>query len=61
MSSRAAFVTKFGVAMIVLYVIVALNPVNDRVIVPFTELVARASGAALGVIDDGIQTAGTVI
>ena len=61
MNPRVAFVTKFGAALIVLYVIVALKPVNDRVIVPFTEVVAGASAAVLRTIDGGIETAGTVI
>ncbi|HUP48295.1 MAG TPA: exosortase H [Thermoanaerobaculia bacterium] len=61
MSPRVAFVTKFGAALIVLYVIVALKPVNDRVIIPLTEIIAGASGAVLRTIDGGIETAGTVI
>jgi exosortase H (IPTLxxWG-CTERM-specific) len=55
------FVTKFGLVMVALYVIVALNPVNDRVIVPFTGLIARSTAVVLRVIDSGIQSAGTVI
>ena len=55
------FVARFGAVMIVLYVIVALNPVNDRVIVPFTELVARSSAAVLRLSDGGIESVGTVI
>ncbi|HET7706851.1 MAG TPA: exosortase H [Thermoanaerobaculia bacterium] len=61
LAPRVIFVAKFGAALIVLYVIVALNPVNDHVIVPFTELVAKASAAVLRMSDGGIETAGTVI
>jgi exosortase H (IPTLxxWG-CTERM-specific) len=61
LAPRFIFVAKFGAAMIVLYVIVALNPVNDHVIVPFTGMVAKASGAVLRLSDGGIETAGTVI
>ena len=61
LAPRIAFVAKFGAVMIVLYVIVALNPVNDRVIVPFTEIVASASAGLLRVIDGGINSVGTVI
>ncbi|HUP45827.1 MAG TPA: exosortase H [Thermoanaerobaculia bacterium] len=61
MAPRVIFVAKFGLAIIVLYVIVALNPVNDRVIVPFTEIVARSAAALLRVVDSGIQSTGTVI
>lgn len=61
LAPRLMFVARFGAVMIVLYVIVALNPVNDRVIVPFTELVARSSAAVLRLGDGGIESAGTVI
>jgi exosortase H (IPTLxxWG-CTERM-specific) len=54
--SRTVFVAKFVAAMIVLYVVVALNPVNDNVIVPFTAVVARCSAAILGA-----ESVGTVI
>ena len=58
---RVIFVAKFGLGLIILYVIAALNPVNDRVIVPFTELIAGASASVLRVIDGGIESAGTII
>ncbi len=61
LAPRILFVTKFGLGLVVLYVIAALNPVNDRVIVPFTALVARATAVVLRIVDSGIQSAGTVI
>lgn len=61
MAPRVIFVVKFGVGLILLYVIVALNPVNDRVIVPFTEMLTRVSAAPLSAFDSGIQSAGTII
>lgn len=58
---RAIFVTKFFVAMLALYAVVAFNPVNDRVIVPFTGAVARSSALLLRAAGTAVGTAGTVI
>ncbi len=59
--SRLIFVGKFVAAMIVLYILVTLNPVNDHVIIPFTELVARSAVQLLRGIETGVGTAGTVM
>jgi exosortase H (IPTLxxWG-CTERM-specific) len=59
--SRIVFVAKFVTALVIFYVVVALNPVNDSVIVPFTEVVARCSAAVLRSVESGVSTAGTVI
>jgi exosortase H (IPTLxxWG-CTERM-specific) len=58
---RIVFVAKFGAALIVFYAVVALNPVNDFVIVPFTEIVARCAAVILGSVESGIEVTGTVI
>jgi Transmembrane exosortase (Exosortase_EpsH). len=58
---RILFVTKFVVAMVVLYAVVALNAVNDAVIIPFTEVVARGTAVLLSGFEKGITTTGTVI
>jgi exosortase H (IPTLxxWG-CTERM-specific) len=58
---RVLFITKFGLGLIVLYVIVALNPVNDRVIVPFTGMVAGSTAAVIRLVDSGIESEGTII
>ncbi len=47
--------------MVVLYVVVALNPVNDYVIVPFTVIVARSAAVMLRVLGSGVESAGTVM
>jgi len=59
--ARIVFVTRFIAGMLVLYAVVAFNPVNDSVIVPFTELIARASALVLGSVESGVVVAGTVI
>jgi len=58
---RIVFVAKFGVALVVLYAIVALNPVNDHVIVPFTAFVAHCTALMLSTFESGVVSVGTVI
>ncbi len=47
--------------MVVLYAVVALNQVNDRVIVPFTEVVARGAALLLRGVEGGVGVTGTVM
>ena len=58
---RVVFIAKFAAALIALYAVVALNPVNDHVIVPFTEVVTRCSVALLHVVESGVKAVGTVM
>jgi exosortase H (IPTLxxWG-CTERM-specific) len=58
---RIAFVAKFVIALVALYAIVALNPVNDHVIVPFTTVVAHSSALLLRSVESGVNATGTVI
>jgi exosortase H (IPTLxxWG-CTERM-specific) len=58
---RIVFVAKFVAGLLVFYAVVALNPVNDYVIVPFTEVVARSSALVLRSVESGVETAGTVM
>ncbi len=55
------FVARFFLALIVFYVVAALGPVNDHVIVPFTELVVRGTAFLLRSAHQSIDVAGTVI
>jgi exosortase H (IPTLxxWG-CTERM-specific) len=55
------FVARFLAALIVFYIVVALDPVNDHVIVPFTELIVRTTALVLRGIHEPINVAGTVI
>jgi exosortase H (IPTLxxWG-CTERM-specific) len=61
LKSRIVFVAKFAAVLIALYTVVALNPVNDYVIVPFTEVVARSSAMILSGVESGVATVGTVM
>lgn len=58
---RVVFVAKFCAAMLVLYAVVALNQVNDRVIVPFTEVVAKGAAMLLRGVESGVGVTGTVM
>lgn len=58
---RIIFVAKFCTALLVLYAVIALNQVNDAVIVPFTEIVARSSALLLRGVETGVSTQGTVM
>ena len=55
------FVARFFAALIVFYLVVALNPVNDHVIVPFTELIVRVTALVLRGVHEPIAVNGTVI
>jgi len=47
--------------MLGLYAVIALNQVNDRVVVPFTEVVTRGAAGLLGIFEGGVWAAGTVM
>ena len=58
---QVLFLLKFFAILVAAYLLIAWNPVNDHVIVPFTKLVAEGSGAILNVIGQGVKVDGTVI
>jgi exosortase H (IPTLxxWG-CTERM-specific) len=58
---RLLFVTRFLTALVVFYALVAINPVNDRVIVPFSTVLARATAFVLSSVESGVGAEGTVI
>ena len=55
------FVARFFAALIVFYVVSAIGPVNEHVIVPFTELVVGATAFLLRSAHQPIEVAGTII
>ena len=59
--NQVLFLVKFFAILIAAYLVIAWNPVNDRVIVPFTELITRGSGAVLHAIGQNVSVRGTVI
>lgn len=59
--TQVLFLVKFFGILIAAYLLIAWNPVNDHVIVPFTQGVATVSGALLKGIGQPVTTSGTVI
>ncbi|MBI2214757.1 MAG: exosortase H [Acidobacteria bacterium] len=58
---RTRFLAGFAAIVISLYVIVAIRPVNDRVIVPFTALIAKVTGAILIAVGQDVSVSGVVV
>jgi len=54
-------VARFLAALIAFYVVGALGPVNDHVLVPFTEVVVRATAFLLRSMHQPIDVVGTVL
>ena len=59
--TQVLFLVKFFAVLIAAYLLIAWNPVNDRVIVPFTEAIARGSGVLLNVLGQDVTVKGTVV
>ena len=59
--TQVLFLVKFFVILVGAYLLIAWNPVNDHVIVPFTAGVAKVSGALLQGIGQPVDVHGTVI
>ena len=55
------FLVRFVVLLVVLYVVVAWNPINDAVVVPLTAAIARVSGTLLNALGERVTVAGTEI
>lgn len=58
---QVLFLVKFFLVLIGAYLLIAWNPVNDNVIVPFTRGLAQSAGLILNLIGQGVTTTGTVI
>jgi exosortase H (IPTLxxWG-CTERM-specific) len=57
-------ITFLGLFLLLLggsFALLSLNPVNDRVVEPFTALLARASGAGLNLLGQHVDLQGTII
>lgn len=59
--TQVLFLLKFFGILVAAYLVIAWNPVNDHVIVPFTQGVATVSGALLKGIGQPVDVTGTVI
>ena len=60
--TQVLFLVKFFAILVAAYLLIAWNPVNDHVIVPFTAGIAKVSGALLGTMGESdLSVSGTVI
>jgi exosortase H (IPTLxxWG-CTERM-specific) len=55
------FLARFLGALVFFYLVVAIRPVNDHVIEPFTGQIVRVSAGVLRVLGEGAQATGTQI
>src|SRR4051812_50047399 len=58
---QTRFLIIFAVLLIAFYAVITIDAVDRRVVLPFTAALARISGAALNLIGETVQVAGTVI
>jgi exosortase H (IPTLxxWG-CTERM-specific) len=59
--AQKKFLVRFVVALGSFYLLVAIQPVNDRVVVPFTEVLVRVSAALLAGMGEKTRGVGTLI
>ena len=59
--TQVLFLVKFFAILIAAYLLIAWNPVNDRVIVPLTESIAQGTGALLQWMGEPVRIVGTSI
>jgi exosortase H (IPTLxxWG-CTERM-specific) len=59
--TQVLFLVKFFAVLIAAYLLIAWNPVNDNVIVPFTGAIAVSSGALLDGLGQNVTVTDTVI
>lgn len=61
MTQSRQFLIRFAVLLVVLYALVAIHPVNDNVIVPYTNVLATVVAKALALIHISAAASGTII
>src|SRR6266550_2305745 len=58
---KTRFILVFCVFVLLFYAFVALNPVNDAVIEPFTHFVAVVSSSLLQAVGEEVHVSGTIM
>ncbi len=58
---QTRFLIIFAVLLIAFYAFITIDAVDKRVVLPFTEALARVSGATLNLLGEKVQVSGTVI
>ena len=59
--AQKKFLLRFALYLVAFYGLVAIQPVNDAVVVPFTAFLVKISAAILRAIGEDVFTRGTVI
>lgn len=59
--NQLLFLLKFFGVLIAAYLLIAWNPVNDNVIVPFTTGIAKVSGVLLNLLGQNVVVSGTTV
>lgn len=60
-TAQKKFLIRFAVFLVGFYALVAIQPVNDAVVVPFTAFLVKISAGILRAIGEQVVTRGTVI
>lgn len=60
-SARVRFVVLFLLTLVAGYVVIALRPVNDNVIEPYTAVLAAGTGGILNVMGQDVAVNGTLV
>jgi exosortase H (IPTLxxWG-CTERM-specific) len=55
------FLARFLILLLAFYALIAWNPINDAVVVPFTAAIARVSGVLLNAMGERVSVDGTAI
>jgi len=61
MNPRTRFLVVFAAIIVSLYVVIAIRPVNDRVVLPFTGLIAQATGGLLRLAGEPVEVKGVEV
>jgi exosortase H (IPTLxxWG-CTERM-specific) len=59
--AQKKFLLRFALFLVAFYALVAIRPVNDAVVVPFTAFLVKLSAGLLAAIGETVTTSGTVI
>ena len=59
--AQKKFLIRFALFLVGFYALVAVQPVNDAVVLPFTGLLVKVSAAILRAVGEPVVTRGTVI
>jgi exosortase H (IPTLxxWG-CTERM-specific) len=59
--AQKKFLIRFALFLVGLYALVAIQPVNDAVVVPFTGFLVKVSAGILRAVGEPVVTRGTVI